>query len=180
MSSASILNTMYGYDVPSTGTVKQEKESQCDRSGWDVRRFGQDQIRSLIQQVFFPRGARIPGQVVFSGVDQNANVGEICLQVGRALALQSPGGVCIVEMRNSSPGIEGSLDEEAPAPVLERERFDSFRDSALQLSKKLWLVPADIFLRNETSFSASWLRNRLDELRLDFDFTIFHAPAAGQ
>lgn len=177
MSSASILNTMYGYDVSSVETVKQEKESQCDFSGWDVRRFGQDQIRSLVQQVFSP-GGKTPRQVVFSGVDQNANVGKICLQVGRALALQSPGGVCIVEMH--PPTMEGALEDRPPNSVLGHERFASFRNSGLQLSKRLWLVPADTFLGNEKDLSAAWLRGRLDELRLDFDFTIFHAPAAGQ
>ncbi len=176
MSSASILNTMYGYDVSSS---VPGKESSCDLPGWDVRRFGQDQIRSLVQQIFFPGGLRTPRQVVFSGVDQGANVGEICLQVGRALAIQSSGGVCIVELANNAPPFEGSLDEGRPAPGLGRERFDSLKDSAFQLSNKLWLVPADTFLRNEKSLSAGWLRGRLDELQLDFNYTIFHSPAVG-
>lgn len=180
MTSASILNTMFGYDVSGTEADRREKESPFDPLVWNVRRFEQDQIRSLVQQVFFSGGAKSPRQVVFSGVDQNANVAEICLQVGRALAIQSPGGVCIVEMSNNPPSIEGSLEEKRPAPAIRDEGFDSFRDSALQLSTKLWLVPANIFLRNEKSFSAAWLRGRLDELRLDFDYTIFHGPAAGR
>ncbi len=177
MSSASILNTMYGYDVSGP---RPGMESSCDLPGWDVRRFEQDQIRSLVQQIFFPGGLKTPRQVVFSGVDQNANVAEICLHVGRALAIQSSGGVCIVEMSNNPPPFEAPLDEESPARVLGRERFDTLRDPAFQISKKLWLVPADTFLRNEKSLSTGWLRGRLDELRLDLDYTIFHSPAVGQ
>ena len=82
MSSASVLNTMFGYDVSRVEPDTREEETVCDLQVWNVRRFGQEQIHSLVNQVFFPAGVNTPRQVVFSSVDQNANVGEICLQVG--------------------------------------------------------------------------------------------------
>lgn len=178
MSSASVLNTMFGYDVSGIETGRQE-ESAPDSQVWNVQRFGQDQIRSLVHQVFFPGGAKAPRQVVFSGVDHAANVGEICLQVGRALAGQTSGSVCIVEVAASFPPGGGSLEPEVEASVSGCQRSGCLRDSALLLARKLWLLPSDIFLQDRKALSAAWLRGRIDELRLDFDYAIFHAPAVG-
>jgi Mrp family chromosome partitioning ATPase len=41
-------------------------------------------------------------------------------------------------------------------------------------------MPWDVFLRDQKALSAGWLRRRLDELRLAFDYTIFQAPPVGQ
>ena len=41
-------------------------------------------------------------------------------------------------------------------------------------------MPWDVFLRDQKALSAGWVRTRLDELRLAFDYTIFQAPPAGQ
>jgi hypothetical protein len=177
MSSASVLNTMFGYDASSAETHRREEESTRDPLIWNVQRFGEEQVRSLVRQVFFSGGPKTPRQVVFSGVDQSANVGEICLQVGRTLCTQTAGSVCIVDVNFHPPE---AAEGEQPAPGREHQKFDCLRNSALMLSKKLWLVPFDIFLRDEKALSAAWLRGRIDELRLDFDYTIFQAPPAGR
>lgn len=171
---------MFGYDVSRVEPDTREEETVCDLQVWNVRRFGQEQIHSLVNQVFFPAGVKTPRQVVFSSVDQNANVGEICLQVGHSLSAQTSRSVCIVEATCQPPQLEEVFDVKSPPPVQGRERFDCLRDSALLLSKRLWLVPSDTFLRSERAFSADWLRSRIDELRLDFDYLIFQASSAGQ
>ena len=177
MSSATVLNTIFGYDVSTAETHRRQEEGTCNPHG---RRFGQEQIRSLVQQIFFSGAANTPRQVVFSGVDQNANVGEICLQVGHVLSAQTSGSVCIVEAIRQPLHIAESLDVKSQVPTHEREKFDCIRDSALMLSKRLWLVPSDVFLQREKILSAAWLRGRLDELRLDFDYAIFQTAPTGQ
>jgi Mrp family chromosome partitioning ATPase len=45
----------------------------------------------------------------------------------------------------------------------------------------MWRIPIDIFLsHSEDNLSADWVRAALRELRLDFDYTLFHGPPAGQ
>jgi Mrp family chromosome partitioning ATPase len=41
-------------------------------------------------------------------------------------------------------------------------------------------VPINVFLgQDENGLSAEWLDSRLKELRLEFDYTVLHAPPAG-
>jgi hypothetical protein len=178
MSSASVLNTIFSYDLPDVGIREHAEDKNCDRALGNLQRFGREQIRSLVHQVFFPGGAKAPRQVVFSSVDANNNLGEICLSVGRRLCTQTSGSVCIVDLASRHPEIAPTLEIR---DVVDRiETFDCLRDSALPLSNKLWIVHSDVFLGNEKRLSARWLRTRIDELRLDFDYTIFQAPPAGQ
>jgi hypothetical protein len=143
---------------------------------WDPDRFAQEQIRGLVRQVFLS-GPKPTRQVVFSAVDDR-NIAAFCMQVGEALSAQTPGSVCVVE---ASP--RGST---LRSPAVNRERtaaprgFGSLRESARQISNKLWLAAMDIFrCENENAVSGEWLRSTLRELRLEFDYTVFHGPPAG-
>jgi hypothetical protein len=180
MTTTSVLNTMFGYDPSGATTDPQEQESIDERAVGRARSFGKEQMRSLVQRLFFQGGPKSPRQVVFSCVDNKTDVGKVCLKVGHALSAQASGSVCIVETASQPRCDEEAFQREPGPPTSIVEGLDWLRDSALQLSKKLWLVPPDVFLRNEKALSAVWLRRRLDELRLAFDYTIFHAPPAGQ
>lgn len=179
MSSATVLN-QFGYDLCDNETDHRWEERTSTPPAWNCRRFGQEQIRSLVQQVFFSGGARTPRCVVFSGVDQNANVEEICLQVGHVLSAQTSGSVCIVDAIRRPLHIKEPGDITLQASIQQGQEFDCIRDSALMVSKRLWLVPSDVFFQTETILSAAWLRGRLDELRLDFDYAIFQTAPIGQ
>src|SRR5271165_5324694 len=96
--SSNVLNTVFGYDVPASESHSRDANFIRHASLSNAQRFGEEQIRSLVHQVFFPAGPKIPHQVVFTGADSNSNVGEICLQVGHTLAAQTSGSVCIVEV----------------------------------------------------------------------------------
>lgn len=50
-------------------------------------------------------------QVVFSAVDPETDIGEICLQVGLALSAQLSGSVCLVEADGMNPGWNRQLKE---------------------------------------------------------------------
>jgi hypothetical protein len=180
MSSATVLNTLFGYDVCDSETDHRCEEGTSTPSAWNCRRFGQEQIRSLVQQIFFSGGAKTPRQVVFSGVDQSANVEEICLQVGHVLSAQTSGNVCIVDAIRRPLRIKESGDIKSQVSIQQGQEFDCIRDSALMASKRLWLVPSDVFFQSEKILSAAWLRGRLDELRLDFDYAIFQTAPTGQ
>ena len=53
------------------------------------------------------------------------------------------------------------------------------RNSSRKISDQLWLVPLKTFLGDEGDLSLPWLRERLAELRLEFDYTVIQAPPAG-
>jgi hypothetical protein len=175
MTTSSVLHTIFRRDT-SDAVIDREQGDIEERAAWNTRLFGEEQIRSLVQQLFLRGGPRSPRQVVFSCVDESADVADICQQVGRSLSAEIAGSVCIVEVAAQRRCAESSFQ----IPISHIEGLDCLRDTALCLSKNLWLMPWDVFLRDQKALSAGWVRTRLNELRLAFDYTIFQAPPAGQ
>jgi len=175
MTTTTVLNTIFGR-VTSDAVTDREQGDVTERAVWNSLLFGEEQIRSLVQQLFLRGGPRSPRQVVFSCVDESSNIADICQQVGHSLSAEIAGSVCIVEVSAQQRCHESSFQ----IPISHIEGLDCLRDSTLCLSKNLWLMPWDVFLRDQKALSAGWVRTRLDELRLAFDYTIFQAPPAGQ
>ena len=94
---------------------------------WDPERFGEEQIRSLVRQVFLPGWPKPARQVVFCAVE-DGDVAEICLRVSQVLAAQIPGTVALVEAHLESTG--DSEEYGAPMPVYRPAGFKPLRDSA--------------------------------------------------
>jgi hypothetical protein len=160
-------------------TVEQERPFHLHSAGWTLDSFAEEQIRGLVRQVFLPGWPKPCRQVVFSPVDQGADIAPICMQVGATLADEGPGVTCVVEACRPTLR-EGAPWQDAPAAVDSQKRFGTLRDLAQQLSPSLWFMPRNIFLGgNESGLSTAWLRARLAELRLEFDYTVVQGPAAG-
>jgi hypothetical protein len=142
---------------------------------WNPDHFGEEQIRSLVRQIFLPGWPKPARQVVFCAVE-NGDAGEVCMRVGQALAAQIPRNVALVETHVSS----SDGDEEYGTPtVLRPAGFRPLRDSARRISAHLWRVGRESFLgENEAGLSVEWLPGRLRELRVEFDYTVLHAPPA--
>jgi hypothetical protein len=180
MTTTSILNTMFGYDVSPAPSQRQVEESvKKERPSSKLDCVDGEPIRSLVQRLFLPGGLKSPRQVVFTCVDDKTDVAAICLRVGHSLSAQTSGSVCIVETTPPLSCNEHQFRAVASTSASGHGGCDWLRDSALQLSKTLWILPPDVFLQNETALSATLLRQRVDELRLAFDFTIFQAAPAG-
>ena len=66
-------------------------------------------------------------------------------------------------------------------PISVEPKAGWLRKSSRQVSDRLWFMPMEAFLgEDETELSASWLRGRMGQLRLDFDYTVLHAPPTGR
>jgi hypothetical protein len=164
-----------------TSPVGEREISFGQESGpWDPIRFGEEQIRSLVSQVFLPGWPKPARQVVFSAVDHDTDVVGICMQVGKALSDQVSGSVCVVQS-NFEWGAEEGLQKERPRPGLRDDKFGSVRNSSQRMSNNLWLVPSDIFAEgNGSGFATQPLSGRVAELRLDFDYAVLCGPPAGK
>ena len=77
---------------------------------WNPVRFGEEQIRSLVRQVFLPGWPKPARQVVFCAVE-GGEVDEICLRVGQVLAAQIPGSVALVEAHLQSTEESGGYGD---------------------------------------------------------------------
>ena len=150
-------------------------------SVWEPAQYAEQQIRGLVRRIFFPGWPRPARQVVFSAVDQSHDVGGICIQVARTLETQTPGTVCVVEANRNGLELENTYGRTTGEPVSVVPRAGWLRKSSRQVSARLWFMPLEVFIgEDQTELSASWLRGRMGQLRLDFDFTVVHAAPAGR
>ncbi|MGA9800808.1 MAG: hypothetical protein WBQ68_17465 [Terriglobales bacterium] len=163
-------------DIFDTEVAESQPWAVRESIVWNPERFGEEQIRSLVRQVFLPGWPKPARQVVFCAVD-DGDVAGICLRVSQVLAAQIPGTVALVEAHLES--VRETDDYGPPAPVFRPGGFRSMKDSARRVSSHLWRVPREMFLaENEAGLSVEWLPGRLRELRLEFDYTIVHGPPA--
>jgi hypothetical protein len=162
-------------DIFDTEVTEPQPWAVRESIAWNPDRFGEEQIRSLVRQVFLPGWPKPARQVVFCAVE-DGDVAGICLRVSQVLAAQIPGTVALVEAHLESVH---ESDDYGPSPVFRPGAFRSIRDSARRVSSHLWRVPREMFLAgNEAGLSVEWLPGRLRELRLEFDYTIVHGPPA--
>jgi len=157
------------------------KESFIDqrRAPWDRDRFAEEQIRWLVRQVFFRPEPNTPRQVVFSAV-QPTDIGAICLQVGQILSDQVSGSTCVVEADIHAREFESVLINNGRQRGAGQRTTAPLRNSSRKISDQLWLVPLKTFLGDQQNdLSSAWIRERLAELRLEFDYTVIQAPPAG-
>jgi Mrp family chromosome partitioning ATPase len=167
-------------DVCEPGTIEVEGEEsrQPGVADWATDAFAEEQIRSLVRQVFLPGWPKPAHQVVFSSVDPETDISAICMQVGLALSEQVAGTTCLVEANLNGPGLGQVLEENGLDLVPKQER-SPLRDSR-RLSNELWLVSRSAFFgENGNGWSGPWLRDRLAELRQKYDYSVIYGPPAG-
>ena len=156
----------------------KESLSYARRAPWDRNRFAEEQIRWLVRQVFFSREVDAARQVVFSAVE-HTDIAALCLQVGQILSDQVSGSICVVEADVHARESASVLLNNGRPRGAGQKTFPPLRESSRKLSDQLWLVPLKTFLGDEGDLSSAWLRERLAELRLEFDYTVIQAPPAG-
>jgi hypothetical protein len=146
-------------------------------SAWDPLRFAEMQIRSLVRRVFSPGWPKPSRQVAFSAVDQQTNVTEICEAISWELSSQVSGSVCLAEANEGCFASTGLADEHG----FDAPHLHPFRGSARQLSSNLWAISEGTDLGIPHSvMSAALARTRVNDLRLQFDYTILSCPSAAQ
>ena len=138
---------------------------------WNPERFAREQICSLVRRVFFTNRAQPVRQVVFCAAEPHTDVGPICEQVGRALALETSGDIAIVS--GNSP-----LPEAAQGPT--HQAGAEIKSWSTQIAINLWRVPHSGLceLRQESGTGRYWI-SRLARLQNDFEYVVIHGPAAG-
>lgn len=157
-------------------TVAWPEDTSPRPSAWSVESFAKEQIRGLVRQLFSSSPTPLR-QVVFSAVDAETKVLPICLQVGEVISQHVSATVCVVEAVHRGHTY-GTVPVQDPAASSSAQRFGVLRDSSEQLSGNLWFMPADVFCGRNQDLPAVWLRARLAELRLEFDYTVLEGPVA--
>ncbi len=144
---------------------------------WNSDRFEQEQLRGLVRQIFLPGWPRPARQVVLSTIDEGIDVASTAVRIGKMMAAEIPGNVAVVEVSPLGSIAETSFGRNQPEQTDSDNRPAVLRRSSRQILSNLWLVPGYVFLAGHTEgLSAWWLRGRLSELRLEFDYVLINAP----
>lgn len=148
-----------------------EKTSQ-PIGGWSLEKFANEQIRSLVQQVFSPGVTPSVRQVVFSAVDAETDIRAICRQVGETLAAEILEDVAIVDPSQISCGRE--MEQ---ISGVERNGGRAYRETRNRLRGNLWMVALGA---NGDGMNALSLHKRLGEIRREFAYSIIAGGASGE
>jgi hypothetical protein len=163
--------------IGTTAMIAEVEASRARTGGevldWTPEDFARDQIRGLVRRVFFSNMGK-PGewirQVVFSAVEDSTDLGEICDQVGHALALETSAEVAIVK-RNSA-------EEPITARSPWRSGSTSVKAFSTHLAPNLWSVPEAALQKLCPEPSNHFWLWALAELRNDFEYALIQGPAA--
>jgi hypothetical protein len=161
--------------------VRPEQKSVVQAGGWTPEKFGREQIQGLVRQVFLsnmgqPNVERPVRQVIFSALEPETDVKDICRQVGEALAKETTGRIAVVgeypqmlrEAGTSKPEMSERAFSDGP----------SLRQGAIRVQGNLWLVPAHG--TDGSRGATARLHSYLGEMRREFEYSIVEGPPAGE
>jgi Mrp family chromosome partitioning ATPase len=176
-------------------SLQAEPEATTEKWIWNPDGFAREQLRGLVQRIFFSQATARVRQVVISAAESRTDASDICLQVGEALSQETSASVVV------AAGDVSGLPAALPAglsggvPGNEEQQPDSPRRSALatRVYGNLWLTPGlrrrdaagDTArgiagnARREMIGSAGWY-SRLCDFRREFEYSILEGPAAGE
>lgn len=139
-----------------------------------------EEITKLVQRMFLLQGSESPRNVVFSGAESENGCSWVCARVGEVLASQVSGSVCLVDANLKSPGLNAQFGVENQNGLADSLRSrESIRNFAQPLScPRLWLVTAGAAAEDGQSLlSSDRMRQRLTELKAEFDYVLVDTPS---
>jgi hypothetical protein len=145
-----------GVNDPSGSVGESASAKMAARAipGWNRQKFGRDQIRGLVRQVFLQNVPQPIRQVAFSAAGPEIEIDDICLLVGKALTKEREGEVAIVR---TGPGVPQRGQEPLKA-------------TAIPLEPKLWLLQQKQCSGNLAA--AGELYSYLAVVRAEFGYSI--------
>jgi len=146
---------------------------------WSPDDFAREQLRGLVQRVFFSDATHPVRQVLVSGAEPRADVADVCRQVGEILSAET--GARVVVAADASPLLagEGAASPGAATTVSMTSHSMSAPSTMTQLRTNLWLAAGLRGKDLEATSSTAWC-SRLCELRREFEYSIVEGPAAGE
>jgi hypothetical protein len=129
-----------------------------------------EQIRSLVQQLFFRRESKPVRHVGFVAIEASTQTAALCLEVARVLAEEDRYDVGLIDAHSDSVPLQTKL--QIPSP--------NRAEASWPMAPRLWMVPRQSWLPDTCGQRiAEQNLSRLRELTTEFDFSILWcAPAS--
>jgi succinoglycan biosynthesis transport protein ExoP len=133
----------------------------------------------LVQRLFLMPQQPSPRAVVFAGVDANIGCDWLCSVTANLLAKSVPGSVCLAEGNFRQPSIRDFLGTDHDRGFIDALRMDDpIEEFAKPLGPdSLWLLPAGAPVQDSAVLlNSERMKERITELRKQFDYLILNAP----
>jgi hypothetical protein len=137
-------------------TVMGQKKPVASTTAFAAERFASEQIRGLVRQLFLS-GVLPARQVVFTSIQPEIVVEEICCKVGQVLAAETAKDVLVV-----TGSARSDLHQNAFP-------FDALRRTATHLKRNLWSLELPVGARD---FVTESLRTCLAKIRQEFEYSL--------
>jgi hypothetical protein len=157
--------------------VRSETRTAARPNGWTPEGFAREQIRDLVRNVFLANVDRPVRQVVFTALDRETDLRNICRQVGEALSLETTGSIAVVGDYPHAV-MEEQIDGEDESSRVLGGGDSSLRQNAIRMRANLWLLPAPG--KYADYVAAQSLHAYLSQVRRQFGYSIVEGPVSGE
>lgn len=141
-----------------------------------------EEVAKLVQRIFLTSNGNGPARAVaFCGIGHGDGASWICAQVALAVAAQGVTSVCAVDANLRTPGLHRYLGATNRCGLAEAVRQEGSIRKFLELGPRpnLWVLPTGVNADPSLLLISERLRERVAELRAEFDFLIFDVSPAG-
>ncbi len=122
-----------------------------------------EQIRTLVQQLFFRPESKPVRHVAFVAVEATTETAALCLEVARSLAEEDKYDVGLIDAHSAPSLLQTKLQIASPSRA----------ESTWPMARRLWMVPRQSWLPDEGGQRITEQNlSRLRELTTEFDFSI--------
>ena len=133
---------------------------------WDAVGFAEQQIHSLVRQVFFADTQRPVQQVVMSAIERETDLHSICVQVAEILAQETCARIALAGSSATLQALDLRPDTQYPNGTVPLQRF------AVPLSANVWRLPSP----SAAGITNASLHSYLTQIRKQFDYSILELP----
>lgn len=172
MSADVLFATAMGHE-----NVRSEIRTAPRANRWTPEGFAREQIRELVRNVFLANVDRPVRQVVFTALDRETDLRNICRQVGEALSLETTCSIAVVG-DYAQPVMEEQIDGEDESGHVLGGEDSSLRQNAIRMRANLWFLPAPG--KYEDYVAAQSLHAYLSQVRRQFGYSIVEGPFWGE
>lgn len=141
-----------------------------------------EEALKLVQRLFLIPQQPAPKAVVFAGVEENSSSDWLCSVTAKILAQSVPGSVCLAEGNFRQPTMRNFLEMDHHRGFVDALRMDGpIGEFAKPLGPdSLWLLPAGTPVQDSAVLlNSDRMKERITELRKQFDYLILSAPPVG-
>lgn len=165
-------------NLPETKSGRSVRQAAVGAADLELGETARKEVERLAQRIFQSSQGSAPHAVMFCGIEHGGGTTWISAQVARTVAAQEIGTVCVIDTNFRSPMLHTYFGARN-----DRGLSDALRDnSSIQNFLQIGIVPNIHVLSAGTDASASLtlvpgrLRDRIAELRADFDWLIIDVP----